>query len=170
MIHVYTGDGKGKTTAALGLAVRAHGAGRRVVFTQFFKGRATSELASLESLGIKILRNTRDYGFFSRTTDENRANMLRENNESLQAARELVQSGECDFLVLDEVVSAYNLGALDRDAVDALLAIRRDDFELVLTGREPPAHFIEAADYVSEIKKLKHPFDSGVAARTGVEF
>ena len=170
MLHIYTGEGKGKTTASVGLAIRAHGAGRKVVFLQFLKGRETAEVAVLKKVGIKVLRNSRDYGFFPRTTDENRKAVLGENLENLKTAVALVENGECDFLILDEVISAYNLEALDRAVVDGLLEIRREDFELVFTGREPPAHFIEAADYISEIKKVKHPYDAGIVARRGVEF
>jgi ATP:corrinoid adenosyltransferase len=170
MIHIYTGDGKGKTTASLGLVLRAYGSGRCAFVVQFLKGRDSAEIEVLERLGIKVLRNSTDYGFFPLTTDEKKAAMLRENNENLNIVAKLVRTGECDFLILDEVISAYNLGALDRKLVDELIEIRRDNFELVLTGREPPGHFVEKADYVSEIKKIKHPYDSGVKAREGIEF
>ena len=170
MIHEYTGDGKGKTTASLGLVLRAHGSGRRVTVIQFLKGRDSGEVAILERLGIRVLRNSGDHGFFPFASAEKKMIMERENNENLNMAAGLVQAGECDFLLLDEVISAYNLGALDKSSVDKLIEIRSDNFELVLTGREPPPYFIEKADYVSEIKKVKHPYDSGVQAREGIEF
>jgi cob(I)alamin adenosyltransferase len=167
MIHIYTGEGKGKTTASMGLALRAAGCGKRVVIVQFMKGRDSGEIGALRSLeNVTVFRNTRDYGFFSRTDGESRRKMIAENNENLHAALAL----PFDLLVLDEALAAYNLGALDRECVDGLLASGGGDGEIVLTGRDAPPHFIEAADYVSEIRKIKHPFDRGIKARKGVEF
>ncbi|MDR3301449.1 MAG: cob(I)yrinic acid a,c-diamide adenosyltransferase [Spirochaetaceae bacterium] len=167
MIHIYTGDGKGKTTAAMGLALRAAGCGRRVVIVQFMKGRDSGEISVLRSLpNVTVLRNAQDYGFFSRTSEASRAQIIAENNQNLQAALAL----PADLLILDEAVGAYTLGALDTAALDALLAAPSPKRELVLTGRDPPPNLIEAADYVSEIRKIKHPFDKGIKAREGIEY
>jgi cob(I)alamin adenosyltransferase len=167
MIHIYTGDGKGKTTAAMGLAVRAAGCGRRVVIVQFMKGRDTGEINILRSLpNVTVLRNARDYGFFSRTNEASRTQIIAENNQNLQTALAL----PADLLILDEAIGAYNLGAVDKAALDALLAESSPERELVLTGRDPPPNLTEAADYVSEIRKIKHPFDKGVKARAGIEY
>jgi cob(I)alamin adenosyltransferase len=167
MIHIYTGEGKGKSTAAIGLAVRAAGSGKRVVIVQFLKGRKTGEVAALEHIpNITLLRNTRNYGFFHTASGENQANMSDENNANLQKALALPS----DLLVLDEACAAYNLGAVDRAAIDQLVLHPSPDRELVLTGRDAPEHLRAAADYVSEIHKIKHPFDAGVNAREGVEY
>jgi cob(I)alamin adenosyltransferase len=167
MIHIYTGEGKGKSTAAVGLAVRAAGRGKRVVMVQFLKGSETGEVAVLSRIPhVTVLRNTRDYGFFPFASGDGRAALCGENTANLAAALAM----DCDMLVLDEVCAAYRLGAVDRAAVDALLLNPGESRELVLTGRDAPEHFLEAADYVSEIRKVKHPYDAGVAAREGIEY
>jgi cob(I)alamin adenosyltransferase len=167
MIHIYTGEGKGKSTAAVGLAVRAAGRGKQVVIVQFLKGSETGELAALKHIPcITVLRNTRNYGFFHTATVENRAAMYGENNENLKTALAI----PCDLLILDEVCAAYNLGAIDRAPIDALVLNPAQKRELVLTGRDAPEHFCKVADYVSEIHKVKHPFDAGIAAREGIEY
>jgi cob(I)alamin adenosyltransferase len=167
MIHIYTGDGKGKTTAAMGLAIRAAGRGKKVVIAQFMKGADTGELHSLALLpGLVVLRNKKRYGFFNRVDAETQSQIAADNNSSLVEALGL----PCDLLVLDEVFSAYSLGALDRKTIDDLVAEKNEKRELVLTGRNAPQHIIDAADYVSEIRKVKHPYDRGVAAREGIEY
>jgi cob(I)alamin adenosyltransferase len=167
MIHVYTGEGKGKTTAALGLAIRAVGRRKKVVIAQFMKGRDTGELRSLALLpGVTVLRNKQNYGFFNSVSAETRLKIIADNNSSLVEAL----ATPCDLLVLDEVFSAYALDALDRKLVDDLVLSRPESPELVLTGRNPPQHIIDAADYVSEIRKIKHPYDLGVIAREGIEY
>jgi cob(I)alamin adenosyltransferase len=167
MIHIYPGDGKVKTTAALGLAIRAAGRGKRVVIAQFLKGGDTGELAALAAIpAITVLRNTRDHGFFFAASEEVRANMTAENNANLHKALSL----PAEVLILDEVCAAYTLGAIDRAALDALVLRPSPNRELVLTGRDAPAHLRAAADYVSEIRKVKHPFDIGIHAREGIEY
>lgn len=167
MIHIYTGDGKGKTTAALGLALRAAGRGKKVVIVQFMKGADTGELRSLSLLpGVTVLRNKKQYGFFNRVGTETQSHIIEDNNSSLEEALGL----PCDLLILDEVFSAYSLGALDRTVIDGLALEKNEKRELVLTGRNPPQHIIDAADYVSEIRKIKHPYDRGINAREGIEY
>jgi cob(I)alamin adenosyltransferase len=167
MIHVYTGDGKGKTTAALGLAIRAAGRGKKVVIVQFMKGADTGELHSLALLpGITALRNKKQHGFFNRVDAETQSRITEDNNSSLEQALGL----PWDMLILDEVFSAYSAGALDRKTIDSLVVEKNENRELVLTGRNPPRHIIEAADYVSEIRKIKHPYDLGAPAREGIEY
>jgi len=171
MIQIYTGEGKGKTSAAMGLAIRAAGRGRQVSIVQFLKGRDTGELESFSRLPlIIVLRNKRNYGFFPMASEENKAAMIKENNENLSRALE----SNPDFLILDEACAAYNLGAVDRKMIDGLLGAGNyagnPARELVLTGRDAPESFRSAADYISEIKKIKHPFDKGVKARESVEF
>jgi cob(I)alamin adenosyltransferase len=167
MIHIYTGDGKGKTTAALGLALRSAGRGKKVVIVQFMKGADTGELRSLALLpGITVLRNKQHYGFFNRVGAETQSRIIDDNNNSLTEALGL----PCDLLALDEVFSAYSMGALDRNVIDSLVLEKNEARELVLTGRNPPRHIIDAADYVSEIRKIKHPYDLGVEAREGIEY
>lgn len=170
-IHVYTGDGKGKTTAAMGLALRAAGCGRRVAIIQFLKGGATGEIEALKALqGVTIKRNSREYGFFEYLAEKDRLELTGENNRMLVYALSMAERAECDMLVLDEAIPAYNLYALDRGILDEFIKNKPAGLELVLTGRGAPQHFIDAAQYVTDMKKLKHPFDDGIAARRGVEF
>jgi cob(I)alamin adenosyltransferase len=167
MIHIYTGDGKGKTTAALGLAIRAAGRGKKVVIVQFMKGGDTGELHSLAlAPDITVLRNKKKYGFFNSVDAQTQSQIREDNNSNLAEALDL----PCDLLILDEVFAAYSLGALDRDMLDGLVLDKTETRELVLTGRNPPQHIIDAADYVSEIRKIKHPYDLGVKAREGIEY
>jgi len=171
LLHVYTGDGKGKTTAALGLLLRASGRGMRTVLVQFLKGRDTGEIHALESLpGVTVLRCTREFGFYASASEANRATMKRQNNANLWEASRLAHEGLCDLLVLDEIFAAYTKGALDTALADKLVFHKPFGLELVLTGRNAPPHFQDAADYVTEFVKRKHPYDSGIAAREGIEF
>lgn len=170
MIHLYCGDGKGKTTAALGLALRFAGSGKRVYFLQFLKGAPTSELAILERIPeITVQRNEQDFGFCFTMTPEQKQAVAQMHNQHLHEAIRACQGGQYGMLVLDECLGALSAGVLDGEALRIFLQEKPSDLELVLTGRNPPQDLVEAADYVSEIKKIKHPFDHGVGARVGVE-
>ena len=166
MLQIYCGNGKGKTTAALGGAVRASGAGLRVCFAQFMKGSDTSELAALKTLPITVKRCDRDYGFFGAMSGADKSEITACHNGLLKFAF----SGDFDFLVLDEFFSAYRHGLLDNEFAARLILNKKDSIEIVLTGREPPEIFLEKADYISEIMSRRHPYDSGITARKGIEF
>lgn len=170
MIHLYHGDGKGKTTAALGLTIRALGSGFRVVFVQFLKNQATGELAVLDGLqGVTVLRGKEGSGFSFSMTDEEKEKTKLLHTENLKAAIELAASGKCDMLVLDEAVGAYARDLIDKELLEEFVRNKPENLELVLTGRNPAAWMTELADYVSEIKKIKHPYDRGIPARAGIE-
>lgn len=171
LIHVYTGDGKGKTTAAIGLLTRARGHGLQTALAQFLKGRDTGELRTLENLSdVIILRYDHDYGFFSSAGEHNKTEIIRLNNSILTEARRLATNGLCDLLVLDEICIAYNYGAVDRELADDLIYNKPAGLELVLTGRGAPQGFLDFADYVTEFICRKHPYSKGIAARAGIEF
>jgi len=171
LIHVYTGDGKGKTTAALGLILRASGYGMRVVLAQFLKGRDTGEIHALENLrNVTVLRCTQVLGFYASSSETDKAEMKRQNNANLVEAFRLADEGLCDLLVLDEICVAYSNGSLDKALADKLILNKPFALELVLTGRNAPPHFMELADYFTEFVKRKHPYDNGIAAREWVEF
>ena len=171
LIHLYTGEGKGKTTAALGLLLRAYGCGMRTVLVQFLKGSDTGELYALDQLkDVTILRYLHDYGFYPAASKQKQAEMIHYNNINLTKAYSLAVEGLCDLLVLDEICAAYNNGALNIELADKLILHKPSQVELVLTGRNAPKHFIAAADYVTEFVKIKHPYDTGTAARKGIEF
>ena len=171
LTHLYTGDGKGKTTAALGLALRFAWHEKKVLLLQLSKGRPSGELEALKQLPqITVLRNSRDYGFWKAMTPEQKAACRRENDANLSAALTALENGSFDLLILDEVTSAYENEAADRDIIQRLICEKPKELELVLTGRNAPAFMLSAADYISEIKALRHPFEKGIQAREGAEF
>ena len=171
LIHIYCGDGKGKTTAAFGLALRAAGSGMRVHIVQLLKGNETSERNSLKFVpGITVSRCDRHYGFTSKMSDENKRELTECHNRLLKEAQELAENGSIDMLIIDEFNAAYEYNLLDRELAERIFFEKPEITELVLTGRNPAEKFIENADYVSEIKALKHPYRNGVRARKGIEF
>ena len=169
MIHLYHGDGKGKTTAAIGLAVRAAGTGMRVLFAQFFKDGTLSEIRVLDSIpGVETVHPGLHFGRYKTMTEEQRGAI----HESYCAMLDAVigRAGEFDLIVLDEAVSAYGYGMLGRERLLTFLEAEGGRREIVLTGRSPEPELTAAADYVTEMKKEKHPFDRGLPARLGVEY
>ncbi|MGQ9676058.1 MAG: cob(I)yrinic acid a,c-diamide adenosyltransferase [Chloroflexota bacterium] len=167
LVQVYTGNGKGKTTAALGLALRASGQGFRVGIVQFLKGNCLcGEHRFLDKYpGFAILQpaNRSPFG-------QPLARLRADAQEALLLAAEMVVSSDYDLLVLDEVLTALQGGLLESEQVLSLLAGKPDELELVLTGRGAPPEVIAVADLVTEMVSVKHPFDRGVAARRGVEY
>lgn len=170
LIHIYTGDGKGKTTAALGLAVRCNGHGNKVLFVQFLKSRPTGELNSVALLpNIELIRGKESKKFTFQMNAEEKAKVLREHSELFTKVKEKCSQEKIDLLVLDEIIGACNTGVFDIDTLVDFLKNKPQELEVVMTGRNPAAELIELADYVSEIMKRKHPFDKGIPARTGIE-
>ncbi|WP_292211256.1 cob(I)yrinic acid a,c-diamide adenosyltransferase [Butyrivibrio sp.] len=171
LVHLYTGEGKGKTTASIGLAVRAAGAGRKVVFTQFMKGRKTSELNSFEELeNIKVIRSSKNLGWFKKDAPESVLAFTNEHNRILGDIENLVEKGQCDVLIMDEATYPYNYGIVDKKRFEALILNKPAYMEIVLTGRNAPDFFIDNADYITEMKKIRHPYDGGIEARLGIEY
>jgi len=171
-IHLYHGNGKGKTTAALGLALRASGCGKNVVFVQFLKDWKCGELNQLRLLpNITVLRGESLGGKFTcDMTEEELAAAKSAHDRILNEALKLQQRGQCDLLVLDEGMDAYCLGLLDNALFEGLFTDKPAPLELVVTGHNPDPRFLEMADYVTEMVKRRHPYDLGVSARRGIEF
>ena len=171
LIHLYCGDGNGKTTAALGLALRAQGAGFYVIIAQFLKSQPSGELKALALLPpVTVLRSAREFGFTWTLSDEERM-ILREDQEQLfRCAVSACPKEKRVLLVLDEVVSAQTYGYLAQGRLEAYVSKLPENIEAVLTGRDPSAALVTMSDYVTEMKKIKHPFDRGVPARDGIEF
>ena len=166
LIIVYTGDGKGKTTAALGLAMRAFGAGLKVLILQFIKGtRRSGELNALEILGIEVRRL--GLGFI---TEENFSEQKKSAREAIELARTEILSGAWDLIILDEINYAVKFGLLDAEEISELIKIRPPQMHLVFTGRDALPELIDAADLVTEMKLIKHPFQKGTKAQAGIEF
>lgn len=170
LIHVYCGDGKGKTTAALGLAVRAGGRGYKALFVQFLKSQDTGELSALTKLpGITVIRGKEGYSFSFKMTDEEKVKCRAVQDENLKRAIALCDLQDVDLLILDEAIGALEKNLVDREILYTFLTAKPAGLEVVLTGRNPDNALLKLADYVSEIKKIKHPFDRGITARDGIE-
>lgn len=171
LTHVYYGYGKGKTTAALGLALRASGCGKKVVVVQFLKEMHSGELTQLEKLsGITILRGTATTRFANEMKPLEKVETTCIHNANLKQALDLVDSGQCDLLILDEALDAYQLGMLSELLFTGIVKDKPDMLELVITGHKPTDWVMESADYITEMVKHRHPFDAGVKARRGIEF
>lgn len=169
MIHLYHGDGKGKTTAACGLAVRAAGSGLRVLFVQFLKDGTSSEVNALSSLpGITVCRPELYFGWLRNMPEEQKAELKKCYCSMIRMIAD--SADDYDMIVLDEAALAYHHGLLDRAEFLDLLMKERNSIEIVITGRYPAPELMELADYITEMKKEKHPFDSGVTARKGIEY
>ena len=169
LIHIYCGEGKGKTTAALGLALRAAGCGFRVVVAQFLKSSPTGELNSLRGIeNVTVLRGDLPRGFSWQLDGEQKAGMRREHDRLFEEAAALCAGGRT-LLVLDEIIGAWYGGYIDRERVLAFLRGKPEGLEIVLTGRYPDERLCELADYITEMKKVRHPYDRGIPAREGIE-
>jgi len=172
LVHIYTGHGKGKTTASVGLAVRAAGHGMRVLFVQFFKmeddASGEKEIFRERVPDITLLRsNVRHPIFTGGKTDK--AALKASIRDTFAAAMDKLAEGY-DMLVFDEILSAINGGYIELGEVLELLDTRPDGLEVVLTGRDAPVELVRIADYVTEMLKIKHPFDHGIKARKGIEY
>lgn len=171
LVQVYTGNGKGKTTAALGLAIRAAGHGFRVCFLQFLKGNRKcgehlllTKFAQDSQLFDLMCPNDRSY--FGQNVSERAARA----NAALELARQVLGQRSYDLVILDEIVTAISNGLLQTRDVLTLINERPPNVELVLTGRNAPKEIIDAADLVTEMNPIKHPFSKGVKARKGIEY
>lgn len=169
LIHIYCGDGKGKTTASVGLTVRALGCNKKVLFAQFFKNGNSGEVGALKSFeNLTYLKAEKTFGFFSKMNDEEKSQAKQYFNALLNDVIE--KSKDYDMLVLDEIMSSYNYECINRDTLLNFCKENKNDIEIVLTGRNPAEELTQIADYVSCVQKVKHPYDNGVKARRGVEF
>lgn len=167
--HVYYGLGKGKTTAALGLILRAAGCGVPCVLAQFLKDTVCGELDALERLGIPVFRGKAPGAMFTKDmTSEQLEETRAIHNRNLAAAIEMSQSG--GLLVLDELLDAVALELVDESAVRELLENKPVELELVITGHSEIPWIFEHADYITEMVKRRHPYDSGISGRRGIEF
>ena len=180
MIQVYCGDGKGKTSAAIGAAVRAAGHGIPVVFAQFLKDDTSGEIEILRSIpGVAVLHAAHNFGFWKSQSEEEQRITVEEGKALLQQVQDTYQrairkkadaDAEIDcLLVLDEAMAAIHAGILEEADVLSFLQQVGEQTEVILTGRNPSERILEAADYVSEVVPRKHPYDRGIVARTGVE-
>ena len=166
LLHLYYGDGKGKTTAAMGLALRALGSGKKVVVLQFLKGGQSGEIPLLEQLGAKIYRGKAGQKFVFQMNEAEKAATRDLQNRNLAAAT----TEDADLLVLDEAGSAWELDMVDKALLQKAVLARPAAQECVLTAHAAPRWMLEASDYVTEMKCCRHPYQKGIAARKGIEY
>lgn len=167
LIHIYTGCGKGKTTAAFGLAVRAASAGLAVYIQQFIKGAAYSENAAFKKIPNITIRQCGRGGFIkNKPLSKDIACAAR----GFRKAVDAICSGKYDVVILDEANVAMHMGLVKTCDVIAMLREKPAAVEIILTGRDCPKSLLRYADLVTEMRKIKHPYDKGIAARKGIEF
>lgn len=170
LIHIYCGDGKGKTTAAVGLAVRCAGRGNKVLLVQFLKSRDSGELYSLAKLpDIEVMRGKESKKFTFQMNEEEKHALLIEHNKMFEQVLAKIKNGGYSLLILDEVIGALNAKVFEMPKLIEFLRHKPENLEVVLTGRNPAPELVEIADYVSEMRKVKHPMDRGIMAREGIE-
>jgi cob(I)alamin adenosyltransferase len=169
LVQVYTGNGKGKTTAAFGLALRAVGRGLKVYVIQFIKGGFDyGELYVVDKLpNLKLKAFGRGKFVTEKPAGKEDVELA---EEALTLAEEVVKSGEYDIVILDEINVALNLKLIKTEKVLELIKNKPKHVELILTGRYAPNEIIEAADLVTEMKEVKHPYNKGIQARKGIEY
>lgn len=170
-IHIYTGDGKGKTTAALGLTFRAAGRKKKILFVQFLKGIETGELKSImENPYIEHLNIAKTTRFFNTLSKEEQVEM--EDRAKIEWTELLVKMkrGSYDVIVLDEIMAAIHHGLILEQEVIEMLAEKQNEAEVILTGRNASMDLISKADLVTEMRKVKHYYDHGVVSRLGIEY
>jgi cob(I)alamin adenosyltransferase len=167
LVHIYTGNGKGKTTAAIGLACRAAGSGKKVMIVQFLKGSSTSELVSLKALGVKVVRGDVKK-FISNMSEQEINDCKSRQHECFKIACD--DMGKFDLVVLDEIIVAVSHKMIELNSLIEMINNKPESTELVLTGRGAPEALVDLADYVSDIKCIKHPFTKGIKARKGIEY
>ena len=166
LLHLYYGDGKGKTTAAMGLALRAMGSGKRVVILQFLKGGKSGEVPLLEQLGAKVYRGKAGQKFVFQMNEAEKEATRQLQNANLTAA----MAAPADLLILDEAGSAWELDMVDKALLQKAVLERPAEQECVLTAHAAPQWMLDAADYVTEMKCCRHPYQKGIAARKGIEY
>ncbi len=171
LIIVHTGNGKGKTTAALGMGMRAWGQGMRVLVVQFIKGNwKYGELQAAERMGSDFVIRQMGEGFVKGCKEEEVPDHKSAAAEALQAAKLEMASGNWDMIILDEINYAIKFDLVSVDVVLEILKVKPPSLHLILTGRDAHADIIEIADLVTEMKEIKHPYKKGIKAQKGIEF
>jgi cob(I)alamin adenosyltransferase len=170
LLHIYTGDGKGKTTAAIGISVRAISSGLRTLFVQFFKEKNTGgEIAVLRDIGVEtIIFEKVKSPYFN--PDIDKTALRKEVKASFSRLREIFAEDSFDLIVLDEFICLIAEGVLTEDEAVGFISSKPERVELILTGSGAPETMIALADYVTYMQNIKHPFDRNMKARRGIEF
>ncbi len=181
MIHLYSGDGKGKTSIVTGMAMRMAGAGKEVIFAQFMKGNESSEIKIFSEIPrMTVLKVEKNFGFYKDMTESEKAEITGCHNEILRkiynrikesAGKNINRNLEPDLLVvMDEITYPCRWNLIDEMLLLQILRELPENVELAMTGRNPQDYMIECSDYWSDVEKRKHPYDRGIKARQGVEY
>ncbi len=169
LVHIYCGDGKGKTTAAAGLALRCAGAGGKVLFCQFLKDGKSGEVLSLSGIdGITVVGGCADIKFVWEMTDAEKAKACEFYKTEFEKIKETAH--KYNLIVLDEIIPAIECGFVSDNELTGFVKAKPYETELVMTGRNPSDTLIGLADYVTRMEKIRHPFDNGIPARKGIEW
>jgi cob(I)alamin adenosyltransferase len=174
MLHIYYGKGKGKTSAALGLILRAAGHGKKITLIQFLKPKDifSGEHSSLKKLSnVKQIRFDQKHPIFMRNNKSKQIKVLKENiNKSILHLKSIIDREKFDILVCDEILNLLNSKCLDEATIINLINKCRKEREIILTGRQKPNKLTKIADYITEFKLVKHPFQKGTKARKSIEY
>ncbi|HOQ17302.1 MAG: cob(I)yrinic acid a,c-diamide adenosyltransferase [Epulopiscium sp.] len=172
LIQVYCGDGKGKTTAAIGQGIRAVGQGLKVIMIQFLKIPSSGEINVLKNLepDFKIFHFERPRRFFWELNEEEKNELKNDILNGINFAKKVLDTKECDMLILDEILGVIENSLFEEDELCRILDNKPDEIEIILTGRKVTEKIEERAHYVSWIQEKKHPFQSGIKARKGIEY
>ena len=170
-IHIYMGEGKGKTTAAAGLILRCAGQGGRVMLMQFLKTGDSGELAALEEVdGVTVIPSPGYYGFTWEMTEQDKEDAARMYSQAMDNLVFNAQQGNFKLIVLDEIIAAVTAGILTDEQVLEWLEDLPAEPDVVMTGRYPSEALLAVGDYITEMRKIRHPYDNGLQARKGIEY
>ncbi|MGG7077744.1 cob(I)yrinic acid a,c-diamide adenosyltransferase [Clostridium sardiniense] len=171
-VQIYTGNGKGKTTAAIGQGMRAYGNGLKVIMVQFLKSGRTGELNTVDELGenFEIFRFEKRRGFVWTLTEEEKEEVKKEVKVAYNFIIDILENCKCDMLIIDEVMGVLKNEFLSVEEVIELIDKKPKNVELIMTGRNVPKEIVDRANLVTEMKEIKHYYKEGVPARKGVEF
>lgn len=171
LIQVYTGNGKGKSTASIGQGIRAAGRGLQVYMVQFLKSSDSGELHIIKNIdNFEVFRFERPRGFFWTLNDQEKEELQEDIDKAMDFVEDVVKNKKCDVLIMDEAIGSINNGLIKMDRIVEILKNKPQNIEIVMTGRNIPDEIKEVADYVTEMKEIKHPYHQGIDARKGIEF
>jgi len=171
LVHIYTGDGKGKTSASIGLAIRALGNNLRVLYCQFFKFETGEKLLMSKLPNLEYVQFNVPSEFFKQYDEKSHNDTKMKFISFWQNIQDKVKSEKYDMVILDEIVYAISMKLAPSTILTELIRTKPKDVELIMTGRDYPKEIIDMADYVSEIRAIKHPFnDKNIEARKGIEY
>lgn len=170
--QVYTGNGKGKTTASIGQGVRAVGNGLSVYMIQFLKGGFSGELEAIKKLEpqFKIYRFEKERGFFWTLNEEEKIELKNEIKNAYNFCIEVMKNRKCDMLILDEIIGAFHNKLLSLEELAKLVDSKPNDMELIMTGRNVPEEIANKANLITEMREIKHYFNEGISSRKGIEY